>query len=63
MSTSLVINTFAAEEMLCTRVTNMIVLQDGALTIEKEADRAMVNSLKGFRLNMVALPRDTLYLL
>lgn len=63
MSTRLAISTLAAEEMLHTRVTNMIMLPDGALTIEKEANRAMVSSSKGVRLNMVTLPREMLYLL
>ncbi len=39
------------------------MLPDGALTIEKEANRAMVSSSKGVRLNMVTLPREMLYLL
>ena len=43
VSTSLAVDTLVAKEMLCTRVTNMIVLLDGALTIEKEADRPMVS--------------------
>ena len=63
VSTSLAVGTSATEEMLCTRVTNMTVLLDVALTIEKEADRPMVSSLKGVGFNMVALPRETFYLL
>lgn len=49
--------------MLHTRMTNTIVLQDGALIIENEADRPMASSLKCVELNMVALPWETLYLL
>jgi len=41
----------------------MIVLPDGALTTENEADRPTVSSLKGVGLNMVVLPQKTLYLL
>lgn len=63
MSTSLAIDTSATEEMLCTRVTNMIVLPNGALATEKEADKPTIRSFKGVGLNMVVLPRETLYLL
>lgn len=63
MSTSLAINTLAAKEMLCTRVTSMVVLPDRALTTKNEADRPTIKSLKGEGLNMVALPREMLYIL
>ena len=63
MSTSLVVGTSATEEMLRTRVTNTIVLPDGALTTEKEDDRPMVRSLKEVGLNMAALPWETHYIL
>ena len=53
----------AAKEMLRAQMTNTIVLPDGALVIENEADRPMVTGLKGIRLNIVALPRETLYIL
>lgn len=56
MSTNLAIDTLATAKMLCTRVTNVILLQDGALTIENEANRPMVSSLKGVGLNMAMLP-------
>lgn len=56
VSTSLAIDTSTVEKMLCTRVTNVILLPNGALTIENVADRTMVRSLKGEGLNMVALP-------
>ena len=63
VSTSLAIGTLAADEMLCAKMTNAIVLSDGALIAENEADRPMVSSLKGVGLNMAALPRETLYIL
>lgn len=63
MFTKLAIDTLAAEEMLCTWVNNMIVLLDGALTIQNEANRSTVSSLRGVRLNMAMLPREMLYLL
>ena len=44
VSTSLAVGTSASEEMLCARVTNTIVLPDGALITENEANRPMVNS-------------------
>lgn len=63
MSTSLAVGTSAAEEMFHARVTNTIMLPNGTLITKNEADGPMVSSLKGVRLNMVALPRETLYLL
>lgn len=63
MSTSLAVDTSATEEMFCTMVTKTIVLQDGALIMEQEADRPMVSSLKGVGLSMVVLPQKGLYLL
>lgn len=47
MSTSLVIDTLIAEEMLCTRVANMVMLPDKELTTENEANIPIVRSLKG----------------
>jgi len=44
-------------------MTNTIVLLDGALVAENEADRPMVCRLKGIRINVAALPRETLYML
>lgn len=44
-------------------MTNTIVLPDGALITENDADRPMVSSLKGVGSNMVTLPQETLYLL
>lgn len=63
MSTRLTIDTSAAVEMLHAKVTNMIVLPDGALTIENEADRPTVSSLKGVGLNMAVLPQEMFHLL
>lgn len=63
MSTSLSIDTSVAKEMLRTRVTNIVLLLDGVLTIENDVDKPMVSSLKGVGLNMTALPQEMLYLL
>ena len=63
MPTNVVVNPLVAREMLCARVTNTIMLVDGALTIEKEVDKPMVSSLKGVGLNMATFPQETLYLL
>ena len=63
LSISLTIDTLAAEEMLQTRVTNAVLLPNGALTTENEANRLMVSSLKGVGLNMATLSQETLYLL
>lgn len=63
LSTSLAIATLASEEMLHTRVTNMIVLLYEALIIENEADWPTFNNLKGVGLNMATLPREMPHLL
>ena len=44
-------------------MTNTIVLPEGALVIENEADRPMVSGLKGIGINMAALTWETLYVL
>lgn len=49
--------------MLCTRVTNPILLPYGALTTENEAGMPMINSLKGVGFSMAALPQEMLHLL
>lgn len=49
--------------MLRAHMTNTIVLPDGALVTENEADNPMVIRLKGIGLNMAALPRERLYIL
>ena len=63
LSTNLVVGMDAAEEIMCARMTNTIVLPKGALVIENEANRPMVIALKGVRINMATLPRETLYVL
>lgn len=52
-----------AEQMLCTRTTNKIVLPEGALVTSNEADRFSISTMKGLSVNLVALPHETLYLL
>lgn len=42
-------------------MVNTVVLPEGALTIEKEDDRAIVGKIKRLGLNLASLPRDTLY--
>jgi len=44
-------------------MTNTIVLPNGALIIENEANRPMVSGSKGIGLNMAALPWEMLYTL
>lgn len=63
MSTSLVIGTSEAAKMLHTKDSNAIVLPDGALTAENEADKPTVSTLKGVGLNPAVLPREALHLL
>ena len=61
VSTSLIVGTFMAEEMMRAQMTNTIELPDGALVTENEADKPMVNGLKGIGLNVVVLPWEMLY--
>ena len=49
--------------MLRTKASSVIVLPDGALTIENEADKPTASTLKGVGLNLVALPHEALHLL
>ena len=56
LSTSLAVGTAAAKEMLCACMTNTIVLPEGALVTENEADRPMVSAMKGVGINLVSLP-------
>lgn len=63
MSTILAIGASVVIEMLCTRVNNVILLPDGALTTENEVDMPMISSLKGVGLNMAMLPQEMLHLL
>ena len=57
--TNLAVETATAEEMLHAHTTNAIVLPEGALVIANEADRPTL----GIGISMVALPRETLYIL
>lgn len=63
VSTSFTLGTAAVEEILCARMTNTIMLPEGALVTENEVDKPMVSKLKGIGLNMVALPQEMLYVL
>ena len=56
MSTNLAISTLEVVEMLHVKVPRAIVLLEGALTIENEADKPTINALKGVGLNLVVLP-------
>ena len=49
--------------MFRTRMTNTIVLPEGALVTENESNRPTVSTLKEVGINMAALPRETLYVL
>lgn len=42
---------------------NTVVFPDGALVTEYEADKPAISVMKGLRINLVVLPRDTLYML
>ena len=63
VSTRLAVGTSTTKEMLRAKMTNTIVLPDGALVTENEADGPMFCGLKGIGLKMVALPREMLYTL
>lgn len=63
MSTGLAIDTSTTKVMLCTRVTNTILLPYGELNTKMEANRPRVRSFKGVGLKIVALPQEMLYLL
>lgn len=62
MPTSLAIGMSTVEEMLHAYRTNTIVLPDGTLITKNEVDMPMVSGFKGISLNVVALPRETLYI-
>jgi len=49
------------EQLLRAKMANTIVLLEGVLTTHNEDDRSAVSRIKGMGLNLVALPRDTLY--
>lgn len=55
MSTSLAISTSEAVDMLHAKASRAIVLPDGALTTENEADKPTVSAIKGVGLNLAAL--------
>jgi len=63
VSTGLAIGISKAAEMLHAKASNAIMLLDGALTIENEADRPTVSALKGVGLNFPVLPGEVLHLL
>lgn len=45
----------ATEQMVCTSTMNMLVLPAGAIIVEVEG------GMRGWGLNLAALPRETLY--
>ena len=49
--------------MLRVKASSVIVLPDGALTMENEVDKPTVSTLKGVGLNLAMLPGEVLYLL
>jgi len=49
--------------MIRTKTSSAIVLPDGALTTEKEADRPTASDLKGVWFNLAVLLREALHLL
>lgn len=63
LSISLAIITSEATDMLRMKASNALVLLDGALTIENEADRPTISTLKGVGLNLAALPHEALHCL
>jgi len=63
MSTILAISTLDVVDMLLMKACNVIALPDGALTMDNEADRTIISTLKGVGLNLEALLREALHLL
>lgn len=63
LSTSLIVGMTTAEEMLHARMTNTIMLPEGALVTINEANIPMVSALKGVEIKMTAFPREMLYVL
>ena len=61
LSTHVAAGMLVEEQMLRAKMANMIVLPDGALVLENTMDLVMLNTMKGIGLNLVAVPRDTLY--
>jgi len=63
VSNSLAIGTSKATEMLQAKVSSMIALPNGALTMENEANRPTVSALKGMGWNLAALTGEVLHLM
>ena len=63
VSTNLVIDTSPAAKMLHAKASSAIMLPDGALTMENEADRPTFSTLKGVGLNLAAFLGEALHLL
>jgi len=53
--------TSTAEQMLRTKMANTIVLFEEVLVAENGIDKATIGRIKELGLNLVAIPRDTLY--
>ena len=49
--------------MLRVKASSVIVLPDGALTTENEADRSTISALKRLGLNLAVLSREVIHLL
>lgn len=62
-NTILVIGTLEATDMLHVKASSAIVLPDGTLIIENEADMPTISALKGAGLNLAVLLRESLHLL
>ena len=63
LSTHLAAGSPEVEHMLRARMENKIMFLEGALIVANDADRFLVNMMKGLGLNLVALSCETLYLL
>lgn len=63
LSNNLAVGTTTAEQMLRAWVKNTIVLPKGALVTTNKADEPTITALKGIKINMAALPWETLYVL
>lgn len=61
LSTHIAKGTLEAEQMLCARMANTIMLPEGVLVSLDVMDRMMVSMTKGFGLNLATLPWETLY--
>jgi len=63
VSTIIAIGNLEAIEMSCAKASSVIVLPNGALTMENEVDRPTVSTLKALGLNLAVLPHEVLHLL